>query len=162
MKKKDYTMPIVVVVGLFVLTMMLVVAVTPEPAPGTIKIMRKPASASALPYDGRMHMEVIDQTAADKVAILSLALKENGYSVIRKEEKGKPGKIIGVSPMLAPGLYSNRWVTLIESVAPGEMLFAVLYKDNGDGVFSVPNDAPVKGDEKTMMGGTGIAKFMVI
>lgn len=162
MKKKDYTVTIISVVGLFLLTLMLIVAVTPErkALPPIIKFAHK--AMTRVDYGGRAHIGVIDQFVAGKVIILSLALKESGYVVIHKEEKGKPGKIIGVSKILAPGLYTNNAIDLGEGVASGERLVAMLHSDDGDGVFSVETDTPTKGDEMTMMGGSGMVRFMAI
>ncbi len=162
MKKKDYTVTVIVVVGLFVLTMMLIAAIAPEePSLGKITVSRKAPSAAPAAYDGRAHIKVIDQSITDKALILSFAVKENSFAVIRREEKGKPGEIIGISKVLSPGLYSNRWISLSESVAPGDLLLAMLYTDNGDGIFNDTNDALLKGDETTVSD-SGTASFMAI
>lgn len=164
MKKKDYTVTIIVVVGLFVLTMMLLVVVTPpqrlQQRP-IVKKINQIVSTAPVAYSGRAHIEAIDQNATDKVMLLSVAFKEPGFVVIHKDEKGKAGGIIGVSPLIQPGLYSDRTVALTENVAPGEMLIAMLHIDNGDGVFSAETDGPMKGD-KMMMGGSGMVEFMAI
>lgn len=159
-KKKDYTVTIIVVVGLFLLTMMLIVAVSPEQSrmKPIVKLMHK--SSAPVVYTGRGHIDAIDQKIAGKVVILSAALKENGYMVIHKEEKGKPGKIIGVSKLLAPGLYSNVSINISEAIASGDGVVAMLHQDDGDGVFSVEKDTPMKGD--MMMGGSGMVDFMAI
>lgn len=165
MKKTDYTVTIIVVVGLFLLTMMLVVAIVPEgkeQKPIINFTHRAMMNTAPAVYNGREHIEAIDQSVMGKVAILSAALKQNGYVVIHKEEKGKPGKIIGVSKMLTPGLYSNSSLTLTENVMPGEGLVAMLHADNGDGVFSAASDTPMKGDGMMMMSGMGMVSFMAI
>lgn len=161
MKQKDYTVTIMVVVGLFLLVMILIVAVTPErPAMKPIvTFMHK--SGGMVSYAGRAHITAIDQTVPGKVVILSVALKENGYVIIHKEEKGKAGKIIGVSKMLAPGIYSNSAIVLSEVVAPGQGLIAMLHVDNGDGVFSDEKDGPMKGGDM-MMDDSGMVEFMAI
>jgi hypothetical protein len=165
MKKKDYTVTIIVVVGLFILTLMLIVAIGPERGDiqPVITFTHKAGSTAPMAYSGREHIQVIDQNVtAGKVIILSAALKENGYVVIHKEEKGKPGPIIGVSNMIAPGLYSNRSVVLTEGVAQGDILYAMLHADNGDGIFTPKDDAPVNGDEMMMMSGSNMIKFVAI
>lgn len=164
MKKKDYTVTIMVVVGLFLLTMMLVVVIAPErqELQPIVKMMHKQKSAAQMQYNGRAHVEAIDQSVKGKVVLLSVAFKQNGYVVIHKEEKGKPGKIIGVSRMLMPGIYANAAITLNENVVPGEVLYAMLHTDNGDGIFSVDTDVPVKGDEMMVMGGSPMVRFMAL
>jgi hypothetical protein len=162
MKKKDYTVSIIVVVGLFLLTMMLIVATTPArptQMPAKAKaVIQKPVGADSVLYGGREHIIAIDQMVSGKVAVLSAALNGYGYVVIHKDEKGKPGQIIGTSKMIAPGLYSDRLVNLFESVAPGEMLYATLYRDNGDGVFSSTDDVAVTDSDGTVL----MTKFMSI
>lgn len=153
MKKKNYTVPIIVVVGLFLLTMMLLVAVTPmrravRPA---VQTVQEVVRAAPTDYTGRAHVEVIDQSVSGgQISLLSVALKESGYVVIHKEEKGKPGQIIGISPLIQAGLYSNGSVQLIEPVSPGDTLFVMLHSDDGDEAFSSETDQPLT-DNKGMM-----------
>lgn len=149
MKNKDYTVTIIVIVGLFILTMMLNVAVTPDRAPmqPVMKAVHKIVATEPAVYNGREHVEVIDQNVMGKVTLLSAALKESGYVVIHKEEKGKPGKIIGISPILGTGLYSNKALPLTEDVMPGDILYAMLHSDNGDDTFNPAEDSPVTDDE---------------
>jgi hypothetical protein len=82
----------------------------------------------------------------DKVAILSASLGQNGYVVLHKEEEGKPGKIIGMISILGSELYSNSIISLAEDVMLGDVLYAILYSDNGDAVFTA-EDSPVTDDD---------------
>jgi hypothetical protein len=79
--------------------------------------------------------------------------------VIHKVEKDKPGKIIGVSRILTPGLYSNTVIPINEAVVSGDMLVAMLHTENGDGVFSAETDVPTKGDD-TMS--SGMVEFVAL
>jgi hypothetical protein len=161
MKKKDYTVTIIVVVGLFLLTMLLLAAVAPKPLPLKPKITftHKRSTAVHVPYAGKMHIKVIDQSIIDNnITVLSAALKENGYMVVHKAEKGKADAIIGVSPLLASGLYSVRFIPLMEPAAQGDTLFVMLYSDDGDGAFSSEVDQPFTDNDGVVI----MNKFVVL
>lgn len=139
MKKKDYTVTIIVVVGLFLLTMILLVAVTPIQHQAVRSTAQKVVRVVPTNYTGLADEEIIGQSVlGGQVSLLSLALKEGGYVAIHKEEKGKPGKIIGISPLIQDGLYSNGSVgsvQIMEPISPGDTLFVALHSDYGDGAF---------------------------
>lgn len=86
-----------------------------------------------------------DQKPANEVVIGLAVLKDGGYVVIHEESDGKPGVIVGTSALLEAGSHNNLGVGLSRSSANGEGLFAMLHKDNGDGVFSAENDVPITG-----------------
>ena len=132
-KKKDYdfTVPVIVIVGLFVLTLLLNAVVMPK----RTLVNAQYASPSFVAYGGSAHLFILDQKVAGQVSILSAALKQSGFVVISNE---KTGEIVGVSPLFVPGMYSNRSLLLSKSVTPGDELFASIYTDNGDGKFD-PN-----------------------
>jgi len=145
MKKKDYTVTIIVVVGLFVLTLMLNVAVSPShpqvrPMERMMQIMTETEPSA---YDGRAEVKVIDQKVVRTVTVLSAALKSEGYVVIHKEEKGEVGEIIAVSNVLEPGLYTNLSIDIAEGVEPGKTLIAMIHheeKINGEDMIINPDD----------------------
>jgi hypothetical protein len=134
MKKKskdyDYTVPVIVIVGLFVLTLLLNAVVMPRRSVTNMQY----AAPSPLPYEGKEHLFILDQKASDRISILSAALTQSGFIVISNEVTGQA---VGISPLLLPGLYSNRAIMLSEPVIPGEELFATIYTDNGDGNFDL-------------------------
>jgi len=144
-KKKDYTVPVITIVGLFVLTLMLNVAVTPyeTDTPSTIATTNNPAQ-----YAGRSHVVAIDQYATNKVMILSSSLYKNGFIIIRKVEKEAPGRIIGQTALLSPGLYQNRYIPLNEAVWTDDELYLSIVTDNGDGLLSLPDDKKQEGDKE--------------
>jgi hypothetical protein len=134
MKKKetkdyDFTVPVIVIVGLFVLTLLLNAVVMPK------RPMARYQSQNTTPvaYAGKEHVFIIDQKITDRIAILSMALKQTGFIVVSNEATGK---VVSVSPLLAPALYSNKAILLSEPVSSGDELFATIYTDNGDGIFN--------------------------
>lgn len=85
-----------------------------------------------------------DQAGGVEVFIEDITLKNPGYVVIHREVDGTPGPIIGSSDLLPAGETKNLIVSLNESVKEGDVLFAMLHSDNGDGTFEFPGpDAPV-------------------
>ncbi|MFA5830479.1 MAG: hypothetical protein WC878_01480 [Candidatus Paceibacterota bacterium] len=132
MKKKenkdyDFTVPVIVIVGLFVLTLLLNAVVMPK------RPVTRYQSTAPVAYDGKEHLFIIDQKITDRIAVLSMALKQTGFVVVSNEATGN---VVSVSPLLAPALYSNKAILLSAPVASGDELFATIYTDNGDGVFN--------------------------
>jgi hypothetical protein len=140
--KKDWTMPVIVVIGIFVLTIFLNAAVAPMPRYATYYAPAvQNGDVTPMPYFGRQHVYVIDQEATDKISVLSFSLPANGFLVISEEQTGE---VLGVSRLLGPGLYGAGEVGLTKSVVPGQKLVATVYTDNGDEKF----EAPVVAKEK--------------
>lgn len=91
---------------------------------------------------------VSDQAAGRAATIDGVTLKESGYVVIHEDAKGSPGKVIGNSNVLQVGTYNNLTVNLTRVSKEGEILYAMLHSDDGDGTYGFPDeDFPIK-DEK--------------
>lgn len=86
---------------------------------------------------------VQDQLPGDTVIIAAASLEEGGFIVIKKDEGGNPGAIIGVSEFLVPQGYDKFDIGTTESLADGLRYYAVLYKDDGNGIFDPKNDTLV-------------------
>lgn len=97
-------------------------------------------------YDGRPHVLLIDQKVDGMVEILSASLKVNGYVVLYKEIGGGPGEITGVSNLLTAGRHSQFEVSHVAAVDSGSTVFALLHKDDGDGLFDAQKDIPMDGE----------------
>jgi hypothetical protein len=128
-KEKDYFLPIIAIGGLFILTLLLIATTmeTPKVKVGGPKV-----------YAGRTHVLAIDQPVVDRVKVLSIALDQPSFIVVQKMSGGMPGNIIGVMPLFQRGLYSSRYIPVTEKVSEREQLHVMIYKDNGDGVFTAP------------------------
>jgi hypothetical protein len=85
---------------------------------------------------------VPDQAASDEIYVEKALLRSDeagGYvTVFRTDESGMPTGMIGVSSYLEPGISDNFLVPLDEgeTVEVGDTLVAMLYGDDGDGVWS--------------------------
>ncbi len=65
------------------------------------------------------------------------------FVAIHRDDAGKPGKVIGVSALMATGTTESVAVTLTESVKVGDKLYAMLHTDDGDGAYEFPGaDVP--------------------
>ena len=81
------------------------------------------------------------------VNISFASLKKSGYIVINADNKGGFGAIIGNSVLLPSGESRAVMVGLVRQSVNGESLFAVVYEDSGDGVFTPGIDIPVKDED---------------
>jgi hypothetical protein len=136
-KEKDYFLPIVTIVGLFVLTLLLLASTMDVP---NAKVGGPKA------YTGRSHVLAIDQPVIDRVKVLSIALDQPSFIVVQKMSGGMPGNIIGVMPLFQRGLYSSRYIPVTEKVSEKEQLHIMIYRDNGDGVFTAPGNGITNAD----------------
>lgn len=103
-----------------------------------------------------------EQLPGTKIAFTSINFgktrkqKNRFFIVIRKNDNNFPGRIIGVSDMLRYGRRGPK-ITLQEPVA-NETLYAMVYKDNGDGIFNEDEDLPLRGLNNLPI----IVEFLVI
>ena len=135
-------MPVITIIGIFVLTLLLNAAIAPEPR--AVTYVQSPVKVDAgtpTPYTGKEQVYAIDQEANETVTILSFSLLKKGFVVVKDE---KTEEILGVSRLLTPGLYSSGVIELTKPAVSGQKLIATLYADNGDGKFEMP----VKGSDK--------------
>ncbi len=131
-KDRDYTVPIIVVVGLFVLMLLLNAVVMTKRSSRNMRYEAK----SPIVYEGREHVFILDQKISDRVTILSAGLKQNGFIVIYNSKN----EAVGVSSLLRPGLYSNKALALSRGTMSGDEFFATIYTDDGDGKFNQNSD----------------------
>lgn len=96
---------------------------------------------------------VSDYTVGKTTTVASVVLEKPGYVMIHEDASGKPGAIIGTSAFLPAGESSEVVVNLKRASKDGEVLYAMLHMDDGDGKFSATNDNPItdsKGNVVTM------------
>lgn len=82
----------------------------------------------------------LEQLPGDVVFLNAVNLSGNGFAVIKKDNEGEPGKIIGVSEFLVKGSYLSIDISTTESMSDGLNFYASTYLDNGDGVFDPASD----------------------
>lgn len=77
----------------------------------------------------------------DSVAALidSVSVKESSFVIIHDDANGKPGAIVGVSKLLAPGTYTN--LSIIMPMKPGATYYAMMHADDGNGVYDKTADS---------------------
>lgn len=98
---------------------------------------------------------VADQLPGRSVSIAVMQLEKPGFVVILKDNAGTPGKILGVSGALPTWETKNIGpIGLSRITKDGEVLYAMLYLDDGDDVFDSAKDKPALdslGDEPVLM-----------
>ena len=87
----------------------------------------------------------VSEQKPGKIVLVSLIQFEKpGFVVIHEDNAGVPGKILGVSNLLARGETKNLPpITLSRETKDGEVIYAMLHFDNGDDKFDAANDKPV-------------------
>lgn len=90
---------------------------------------------------------VSDQIPGREVLVGFAALGEPGFVVIREVDDGTSRGIVGVSGLVPAGESGNvPPIVLSREARHGETLVAVLYRDDGDGVFNPSKDLPTTDD----------------
>ena len=88
-----------------------------------------------------------DQQPGDTVSISMAVLQTSGYVVIHEDKDGAPGAILGSSKVLTQGQSTDVSISLSRTSQDGEILYAMLHVDDGDGAFDPTQDGPVKDDQ---------------
>jgi hypothetical protein len=87
-------------------------------------------------------IEVFDQEDDGTVTISRVTLVKPGFVIIHKANaQGRPATVIGHSDLLK-GENTNVNIELNEPVSAGDLLFAILHVDDGDGVYNFPQSDP--------------------
>ena len=101
---------------------------------------------------GKNAIYATEQKPGNKLMVEFALLAAPGFVVIHENNTGQPGKISGVSALLAPGKTQGVLITLGRGTKNQETLFAMLHRDNGDGVFDQTSDPPIlENGEPVMM-----------
>lgn len=125
--------------------------VTPTPA-------TQPETATGDVMVGKDAIAVTDYSAGETVIATIVVLSKPGYVVVHMEADGAPGAVIGNSTLLPSGESNNVVVSLSRPSTGGEVLYAMLHTDNGDGLYAFPgDDLPTKDEE----GNVVLMKFTV-
>ncbi len=95
-----------------------------------------------------------DQAEGSEVFIDSITLADAGFVVIHKEIDGVASTIVGVSEFLPLGTTSNFLVQLTEEAVEGDMFYAMLHRDDGDGLWNGELDVSIKKEDGETIGDT--------
>ncbi len=86
---------------------------------------------------------ISDQFPGNIVYVSSVQLENPGFVVIKKDNAGVPGEVIG-SQYFDKGINPGK-VTLKSSTVEGGTYYAIIYSDtDGDKIFNEAKDMPVK------------------
>lgn len=140
-----------IAIGSLVLAVILIGAVwlraqsTPKVSPPATT---SEATTSPLLLEGGNAINVSDQEPGDFI-IIDLAVFENGGYVVIHEATvdGKPGKVIGNSSFLKADQHEDFDVDLSQEARVGDVLFAMLHGDDGDGEYGPKDEAAPLKDE---------------
>lgn len=88
-------------------------------------------------------LDFYDQGPGKVIRAGEIRLSEIGFVVIYEVRNGRIINKLGQSLLLPPGDYRNIQIDLDREAESGMTLSAVLYHDNGDGVFTTAVDVPV-------------------
>ena len=87
---------------------------------------------------------VAEQAVGDRVFVSVVRLEKSGFVVIHEDVTDAPGIILGISSLIPAGEMKNLpSIMLSRAIVDGELIYAMLHFDNGDGIFDVRNDKPV-------------------
>lgn len=120
--------------GMVALLLFFVQKPQPQNSENGVMMMQKIAGNS---------LNVVTQKPGSQVAVDFVQLERGGYVVVREDKGGVMGEILGVSRLVEAGRTEGFSVPLSRPLRDGEMMYAALYADDGDGVFNTSKDSPV-------------------
>lgn len=117
---------------------------SPKDDEGTVK--ETDGTSSFVPV-GKNAIFVADQKPDVDINASIVNFENGGYVVVHEDNGGAFGAILGASKFVPAGFNKNILATLSRETAEGEVLYAMLHKDNGDQIFNDKDDVPVMDDE---------------
>lgn len=99
--------------------------------------------------EGEGSVLVASQKAGDSVTVETVTAQTVSWVAIREYNNGIMGNILGAKRVEA-GTHSNVVVPLLRATKPGATYYAVLFKDNGDGMFNKSSDMMIEQEGKVI------------
>lgn len=96
-------------------------------------------------------LTVGDQFPGGVVYVSQVDLPAGGWVVIRRDDKGQPGAVIGAGYFDPNTRVGN--IDLVETTVEGRLYHAALYADNGDNRFSLTDDVQLLNQKNQPIGG---------
>ncbi len=87
--------------------------------------------------------EIGQQQPGVSVILKSVTLTQPGFVIIHTFNQDGVGPVVGVSPLLSGGTTAGVPIYLRGVTHRSEMYYVGLYRDNGNGVFSLSDDTPI-------------------
>lgn len=75
-------------------------------------------------------------------------LEKTGFVVVYENTFEPTGELLGVSLKLSAGEHVKVPIRLSRKTKDGEVFTAMLHSDNGDGIFTIANDPPLRDEEE--------------
>lgn len=111
------------------------------------------SSSASSQMDSSM-LAISNQSAGLQVAVSHVVLPYAGWVVIHEDRDGVPGNALGAARVIDGR--ESLTVDLLRGTLPGKTYYGLLYRDDGDKLFSLDNDFPIR-DEK---GNPVMVRFM--
>lgn len=90
------------------------------------------------------YLRVYEQNISSReVVVEEVRLSVPGFVVVRESSVGAPGDVVGVSDVLNIGTHERIKVQMDDINEASQVFFASLYRDNGNGSFSLGEDKPI-------------------
>lgn len=112
------------------------VALAPDTESDLINIKAKEISPVIL--------NINDQLPGAVALVNSLETDRAGWIVIRENNEGELGNILGARYVLSSGTFKNVEVELLRGMEENKGYFALYYNDNGDKIFDFTTDLPLE------------------
>lgn len=98
---------------------------------------------SSVPETGSpLSLSIGNQSAGLQVAVAQVSLPYSGWVVIHEDRDGVPGNALGAARI--DGNRPSTTVELLRGTLPGKVYYGLLYRDDGDKLFSLDNDFPIR------------------
>jgi hypothetical protein len=134
---------------------------TPANAPQSEAELEQPQSQAPLPKSRREAFEemlangnagvlVQDQSADTDIRIDKVVLPQEGFVAIHADAGGVPGAVVATSGVLSSGEQTVT-ITSDKALNSGGVYYAVVYVDDGDGVFQTPQDTALTDEQGSVV-----------
>ena len=102
-----------------------------------------PSVSEVGPVDSSSNMLVIkNQEAGLSVTVSSANVTDANWVVIHEDRNGVPGNALGAARFV--GETTSGTIELLRGTLPGQKYQGIIYKDDGDKIFSMERDTPVR------------------
>jgi len=151
MKQKGFSTSLVIITALLVAVIVSYFMFVRKPSDEEGPILKPEIGNSDQTADpllvGNNAIYVSDTKSDTRVNVDFAIFAKDGYVVIHENNGGIPGAILGNSNSLSVGESRSFQVPLSRKSVDGEILYAMLHSDNGDGEFNPADDLPIRDDK---------------
>lgn len=89
-----------------------------------------------------------NQPAGYRIILSTVTMANDGWVVIHEDANGVPGNVLGAQRFSA-GAYKDGTVELLRNTVEGDTYYAMIHTDDGDKMFDLVKDTPVKNSHDT-------------